>query len=123
MVHRLQLQLCSRVNASLGKRAINDVVYKKTPHYLVVQFRFGQVSMVSNEERKRMACAPRDILIEQVQTMPPQNVVQRYYKNNTMTEIQRFSIDLGFSCYKSVIFGLKNVTNSSVHSNYTTEYQ
>ena len=65
-------------------------------------------------------CA-RDILIEQVQTMPPQNVVQRYYKNNTMTEIQRFSIDLRFShAIKVLFFGLKNVTNSSVHSNYTT---
>jgi hypothetical protein len=32
---------------------------------------WANYAIVSNEERKRMACAPRDILIEQVQSTPP----------------------------------------------------
>ena len=65
-----QLQVCSRVNASLGKRDRNDVVYKKTPQLSSGSVQvWANYAMVSNEERKRMACAPRDILIEQVQTL------------------------------------------------------
>ena len=33
---------------------------------------WANYAIVSNDERKRMACAPRDILIEQVQTAPVQ---------------------------------------------------
>ena len=32
---------------------------------------WANYAIVSNEERKKMACAPRDMLIEQVQTTPP----------------------------------------------------
>ena len=31
---------------------------------------WANYAIVSNDERKRMACAPRDILIEQVQSAP-----------------------------------------------------
>ena len=34
---------------------------------------WANYALVSNDERKRMACAPRDILIEQVQTAPLQS--------------------------------------------------
>ena len=34
---------------------------------------WADYAIVSNDERKRMACAPRDILIEQVQTAPRQS--------------------------------------------------
>ena len=34
---------------------------------------WANYAIVSNDERKRMACAPRDILIEQVQTAPRQS--------------------------------------------------
>jgi hypothetical protein len=34
---------------------------------------WANYAIVSNDERKKMACAPRDILIEQVQTAPVQN--------------------------------------------------
>ena len=42
------------------------------PLYLELTQVWANYAIVSNDERKRMACAPRDILIEQVQTAPRQ---------------------------------------------------
>lgn len=38
---------------------------------------WANYAIVSNDERKRMACAPRDILIEQVQSAPLQNFSEK----------------------------------------------
>ena len=72
---------------------------------------WANYAIVSNDERKRMACAPRDILIEQVQTAPIQNF-------NAAT--QNF-IDIRFShAIKVLFFAVQNYTNTSYWSNYTT---
>ena len=117
-----QMQYCSEVDASLGNISSEEPVYKKIPQLTsgAVQV-WANYAMVSNEERKRMACAPRDILIEQVQSMTGPNILQKYYKNQPLTQMQTQSLDLRFShAIKVLFFGMKNITNSTIHSNYTT---
>ena len=73
---------------------------------------WGNYAIVSNDERKKMACAPRDILIEQVQTAPRQN----YNPANISS-----TYDIRFShAIKALFFAVRNITWSSDWSNYTT---
>ena len=73
---------------------------------------WANYAIVSNDERKRMACAPRDILIEQVQTAPPQT----YNPANTASYDIRFS-----HAIKVLFFAVQNTTIQSYWSNYTTQ--
>jgi len=73
---------------------------------------WANYAIVSNEERKRMACAPRDILIEQVQTAPVQS-----FNPSTST---RPSYDVRFShSIKVLFFVVRNRTTACEWSNYT----
>ncbi len=74
---------------------------------------WANYSIVSNEERKRMACAPRDILIEQVQTAPRQNFAP--LTNPSPSYDIRFSHSI-----KALFFAVRNITNSNIWSNYTS---
>lgn len=70
---------------------------------------WGNYAIVSNEERKKMACAPRNILIEQVQTMN----VSSYDPNG------RTSFDLRFAhAIKVLFFAVRNSTHKSEWSHY-----
>lgn len=72
---------------------------------------WANYAIVSNDERKRMACAPRDILIEQVQTAP----IQSFNPQNSS------SFDIRFShAIKVLFFAVQNYTVGSYWSNYTT---
>lgn len=72
---------------------------------------WANYAIVSNDERKRMACAPRDILIEQVQSAPLQN----FSEKETRYDI-RFS-----HAIKVIFFG---ASLDSELSNYTeSEYK
>lgn len=74
---------------------------------------WSNYAIVSNDERKRMACAPRDILIEQVQTAPVQSFVP--YNNPNQ------SFDIRFShAIKVLFFAVRNTTVATYWSNYTT---
>jgi len=74
---------------------------------------WANYAIVSNDERKRMACAPRDILIEQVQTAPRQSFTPS-------TNAQQ-SFDIRFShAIKVLFFAVRNTTNSAEWSNYLT---
>uniref|UniRef100_A0A6C0H3E2 Major capsid protein N-terminal domain-containing protein n=1 Tax=viral metagenome TaxID=1070528 RepID=A0A6C0H3E2_9ZZZZ len=74
---------------------------------------WANYAIVSNDERKRMACAPRDILIEQVQTAPKQTFVP------TTNDSQSF--DIRFShAIKVLFFAVKNITHKAEHSIYHT---
>lgn len=74
---------------------------------------WANYAIVSNEERKRMGCAPRDILIEQVQTAPVQTF--------NPSQNQQPSYDLRFShAVKAVFFAVRNKTNTCEWSNYTS---
>lgn len=73
---------------------------------------WANYAIVSNDERKRMACAPRNILIEQVQTAPLQTFVP--LTNSSP------SYDLRFShAIKVLFFAVRNTTYASEWSNYT----
>uniref|UniRef100_A0A6C0LWY8 Major capsid protein n=1 Tax=viral metagenome TaxID=1070528 RepID=A0A6C0LWY8_9ZZZZ len=73
---------------------------------------WADYAIVSNDERKRMACAPRDILIEQVQTAPRQSFLPA---NNQQ------SFDIRFShAIKVLFFSVRNKTWASEWSNYMT---
>jgi hypothetical protein len=73
---------------------------------------WANYAIVSNDERKRMACAPRDILIEQVQTAPRQT----FNPNNNLTP----NYDIRFShAIKVLFFAVRNTTFVAEWSNYT----
>jgi len=73
---------------------------------------WANYAIVSNDERKRMACAPRDILIEQVQTAPHQTF-------NPSRDASP-SYDIRFShAIKVLFFGVRNTTQKCQWSNYT----
>ena len=65
---------------------------------------WGNYAIVSNDERKRMACAPRDMLIEQVQSAP---VDQVRLGDTTPNFNLRFS-----HAIKVLFFGLRNSTSA-----------
>jgi len=70
-------------------------------------------AIVSNEERKRMGCNPRDIVIEQCQTAPRQS-----YTPATVTQQ---SFDIRFShAVKALFFAVRNSTFIGEWSDYTT---
>jgi hypothetical protein len=74
---------------------------------------WANYAIVSNEERRRMACAPRDILIEQVQTAPLQTFAP--------VTVSRPSYDIRFShAIKVLFFAVRNKTLKSEWSNYTS---
>lgn len=74
---------------------------------------WSNYAIVSNDERKRMACAPRDILVEQVQTAP----IQSFTPANNPQQ----SYDIRFShAIKVLFFAVRNTTCGAEWSNYTT---
>jgi hypothetical protein len=116
-----------------GKVPLSSVTFAKEPSLgsNAVQV-WANYAIVSNEERKRMACAPRDMLIEQVQTMPTYLLNQRYgldvsgtgagaLTSGNSTQTQVVNADIRFShAVKVMFFAVKNMSNQGVHSNYTT---
>ncbi len=74
---------------------------------------WANYAIVSNDERKRMACAPRDILIEQVQSAPRQSFLTAGNNNP--------SYDIRFShAIKVLFFAAWNRTAVQIGSNYST---
>lgn len=74
---------------------------------------WANYAIVSNDERKRMACAPRDILIEQTQNCTRQTFAPCTSKTP--------HYDIRFShAIKVLFFAVRNTTNSAEWSNYTT---
>lgn len=91
--------------------AVTDLVGGE-PQLKCVQV-WSTYAIVSSDERKRMACAPRDILIEQVQTAPIQTFVPN--QNSQPSYDIRFSHSI-----KALFFAVRNKTVSCEWSNYTT---
>jgi len=130
---------CYKLAGIAGKVPLSAITLAKEPSLgsNAVQV-WANYAIVSNEERKRMACAPRDILIEQVQTMPTYLLNQIYaldvtgsklignagdgvVASNTNTQTQVVNADIRFShAIKVIFFAAKNISNQAVHSNYTT---
>jgi Large eukaryotic DNA virus major capsid protein/Major capsid protein N-terminus len=79
-------------------------------------YTWANYAIVSNDERKRMACAPRNILIEQVQTAP----IQTFQPGSTNGGNPTPTYDLRFShAIKVMFFAVRNATIPSLWSNYT----
>lgn len=99
--------LLSNGNSDLAAAATNT-----EPSFDSVQV-WANYAIVSNDERKRMACAPRDILIEQAQMASQVTVTP-----NTNTAQ---SIDLRLShAIKVLFFAVQNITHTNEGSTYTT---
>jgi hypothetical protein len=100
----------------------NSALLQKTPSLgsNAVQV-WANYAIVSNEERSRMSCAPRDILIEQVQSTPASRFGgQTPFPVGSHTS-QSQHYDIRFShAVKVIFFGAKNTTFKTVHSNYST---
>jgi len=73
---------------------------------------WAEYAIVSNNERKQMGQAPRDILIEQVQTVPTATF------NPTTNALLSTDIRLSHAV-KCLFFAVRNRTNSAEWSNYT----
>lgn len=100
--------------AVAGSRAATtaDLANGTAPVLGTVQV-WANYAIVSNDERKRMACAPRDILIEQVQTAPLQTF--------NPTQNPQPSYDIRFShAIKVLFFAVRNNSIAPAWSNYTT---
>lgn len=75
---------------------------------------WANYAIVSNDERKRMACAPRDILIEQAQSSHHQSFLA------TSAQVKS-QYDLRYShAVKVLFFAAQNTTLCCNRSNYTT---
>lgn len=71
--------------------------------------------VVSNDERKRMGRAPRDIMIEQFQTTSARDITA-----SSITAGGNHSFDIRFAhAIKVLFFGIRNRTNDCDWSNYT----
>lgn len=73
---------------------------------------WAEYAIVSNNERKQMGQAPRDILIEQVQTVP--TITFNPTTNSLLSQDIRLS-----HAVKCLFFAVRNTTNSAEWSNYT----
>ena len=74
---------------------------------------WANYAIVSGDERRRMGCAIRDILVEQVQTAPRQNY-------NPLTNSMP-TFDIRFShAVKALFFAVRNKTGAAEWSNYAT---
>lgn len=82
------------------------------PHLSNVQV-WANYAIVSNDERKRMACAPRDMLIEQVQTAPRACCLE-----NVTNKCPRYDIRFSHGI-KCLFFAVCNRTTKCEWSNYT----
>jgi hypothetical protein len=92
---------------TIGTAADNTLA--TTPSLVATQV-WANYAIVSNDERKKMACAARDILIEQHQTAPKSSHTG-----------QSPHIDIRFShSIKALFFGVRNKTWPSEWSNYTS---
>jgi hypothetical protein len=101
----------ANVSSSPNQTILNNINNGVTPQLSLCQT-WANYAIVSNDERKRMGCAPRNILIEQVQTAPLQSF-------NPVTNSSP-SYDLRFShAIKVLFFACRNQTVSSEWSNYT----
>jgi hypothetical protein len=72
---------------------------------------WAEYAIVSNVERAQMGKAPRDILMEQVQTAPKQQF--------TATNTQNYDIRFAHSI-KALFFAVRNKTNPAEQSNYSS---
>jgi hypothetical protein len=86
---------------------------------------WANYAIVSNDERKRMACAPRDILIEQVQWNTPQKVISGLSGANTAAfptpSTTSESLQIRFAhAIKVLFFAIRNSTCPNYYSNYNT---
>jgi hypothetical protein len=74
---------------------------------------WANYAIVSSDERKRMACGPRDILIEQAYWIPSQTW------NPNSNAAPSYDIRLSYAV-KVMFFAVRNKTCSSERSNYST---
>ena len=90
-----------------------------TPKLSNVQV-WANYALVSNNERKKMGCAPRDIVIEQAQQVGGVNGAKNMATTSTTTTT---SVDLRLAhAVKALFFGAKNVSGNATNfrSNYGT---
>ena len=107
-----ELLLASTGSAAWAPATLADIEGSAAPVLKNTQV-WANYAIVSNDERKRMACAPRDILIEQVQTAPRQSF--------TPATNPQQSFDVRFShAIKVLFFAVRNKTNVAEWSRYGT---
>lgn len=106
-----QLLIVDNLQTGVSRAATPADIAGSTPQLQQVDV-WAEYAIVSNNERRQMGQAPRDILIEQVQTVPVNSF------NGTLSSS---STDIRLSHgIKSLYFAIRNKTNSAEWSNYTS---
>lgn len=104
--------MAAAAGTSPSRCATNADLVVSDPQLTNVQV-WSEYAIVSNDERKRMGCSPRDMLIEQVQSAPLQTFNPA--TNSTPSYDIRFSHSI-----KCLFFGVRNTTVPCNWSTYTT---
>jgi hypothetical protein len=95
----------------ISSRPVEQSDLVTTPHLTSVQV-WGTYAIVPNEERKKMACSVRDMLIEQAQTATIQTFVPE------IEPVRSFNLRFSHPI-KVFFFACRNTTIRSQWSNYT----
>lgn len=105
-----ELLILDNINTGVSTNAQLSDISGSAPQLSQVDV-WAEYAIVSNNERKQMGQAPRDILIEQVQTVSPVS----YNPSNSSTQN-----DIRLShAVKALMFAIRNKTNPAEWSNYT----
>jgi hypothetical protein len=105
-----QLLIVDDVTSTAAQVLTPEESWLEAPPVLKKVEVWANYAIVSNEERQKMGCTKRDIIIEQVQSAPKHQYVPS--KN---------SFDLRFShAIKALFFSARNTTFKNQWSNYTT---
>jgi Major capsid protein N-terminus/Large eukaryotic DNA virus major capsid protein len=111
-----ELLIVDNANATAGQPASRPAALSDVSNVapsLGNVYVWANYAIVSNDERKRMGCAPRDILIEQVQTTCGHTWTPATNPNPCY--------DIRFShAIKALFFSVRNTTNKAEWSNYTS---
>ncbi len=106
-----QLLILDNINTGVSTAAQLTDINGSAPQLQTVDV-WAEYAIVSNNERKQMGQAPRDILIEQVQTVP----TIAFNPANALS-----STDIRLShAVKALFFAVRNKTNSAEWANYTS---
>lgn len=107
------------LESAVGTPALNPASIPSVPNDIAVVPTLTNIqvwanyALVDNEERSLMGCAPRDMLIEQVQIAPRQNF------NPTTNTMPHYDIRFSYSV-KALFFAVRNTTSPNIWSNYTS---
>lgn len=106
-----ELLILDNISSGVSTQATLSDIQGSAPQLQQVDV-WAEYAIVSNNERKQMGQAPRDILIEQVQTVPTTSFNPSNASSNTDIRLSH--------AVKNLFFAIRNKTNPAEWANYTS---